>query len=136
MILVIDTNIIIDIFLKREPFFSDSYEAIKKAVVNDAICFVSASAATDIFYLLKKGLKSTEKAKVSLEMLLKLVNIADVLALDIQSALSSSMKDFEDAVVQAVALRYRADYILTHNIKDYQNTGIPAIGPKEFIMLD
>ena len=31
MRIVIDTNVILDIFQKREPFFADSYQALRKA---------------------------------------------------------------------------------------------------------
>lgn len=68
-----------------------------------------------------------------MERLLKLVNIADVLALDIQSALSSPMSDFEDAVVHTVADRYQADYIVTRNIKDFEGTDVPAITPQAYL---
>lgn len=59
----IDTNVILNIFQKREPFFTDSYQALRKAIEADAECVISASAVTDIFYMLRKFLKSTEQAK-------------------------------------------------------------------------
>ena len=51
MRILIDTNIILDIVQKREPFFADSYRALRKAIEADAECLISASAATDIFYI-------------------------------------------------------------------------------------
>lgn len=135
MILLIDTNIIIDILLKREPFFNDSYNALKASIESESDCLVSASAATDIFYLLRKGLGDSSKAREGMQRLLQLVMIADVLALDIQTALSSPMTDFEDAVVSAVANRYDADYILTRNIKDFDHSEVKAITPSEYLKL-
>ncbi|MHB1154854.1 MAG: PIN domain-containing protein [Eubacteriales bacterium] len=135
MKILIDTNVILDIFLKREPFFLQSYEAIKKAAVNDIECLFSATAATDVFYLLRKGLQDVDKAKECMERLLQLVIIADVLALDIQNALSDSIPDFEDAVVHAVAARNNVDYILTRNTVDSEGSLIPAITPQQFISI-
>ncbi len=135
MRILIDTNIVLDILLKREPFFETSYSALKQAVVNDIECLVSATAVTDIFYLLRKGLGDTRQAKENLERLLQLVMVADVMALDIQAALSDSMPDFEDAVVHAVAARNKADYIMTRNTKDFAGTTVPAITPQDFIKL-
>lgn len=63
MRILIDTNIILDIVQKREPFFAYSYQALRKAVEADAECFISASAATDIFYMLRKSFHSAEKSK-------------------------------------------------------------------------
>lgn len=61
--------------------------------------------------------------------------IADVLALDIQTALTDPMPDFEDAVVHAVAARNKADYILTRNTKDFTGSQVPAIKPQDFLKL-
>ncbi len=135
MTVLIDTNIILDILMKREPFFNESYGALKKAVEDEVVCLVSATAATDIFYLLEKGLKDKTKALEQMEHLLQLVVIADTLAIDIQFALSCAMPDFEDAVVTAVADRNKADYILTRDAKHFKSSPVKAITPKEFITI-
>lgn len=135
MMILIDTNIILDIFLKREPFFESSYEVIKQAAINDTECIVSATAIIDIFYLLRKAFKDDNKAKEIIERLLQLVTIADVLALDIQVALSDSISEFEDAVVHAVALRNKVDYILTRNTQDFVGSSVPVISPVDYLKL-
>ena len=119
MKLLIDTNVILDILLKREPFFEDSYQAIRTAINNNDECYISVTAATDIFYILRKALQSAEQAKEYLGSLARLAEFTDVLAVDALDALSSEVADYEDAVVEAVADRIGADYILTRNIKDY-----------------
>lgn len=53
MKILVDTNVIIDILCKREPFFDDSYNALNKCIDNHTI-IVSASAITDIFYIARK----------------------------------------------------------------------------------
>lgn len=62
---------------------------------------LSASAATDIFYMLRKALQSPQQARERLAQLAQLVTFADVAGLDIHTALSRPMSDFEDAVVDA-----------------------------------
>ena len=62
MRILIDTNVILDIVQKREPFFADSYQALRKAIEADAECLISASAATDIFYMLRKAFQSVISA--------------------------------------------------------------------------
>ena len=39
------------------------------------------------------------------------------------------MKDYEDAVQASCAERMKADYIVTHNLKDFVASSIPAISP-------
>ena len=129
----IDTNVILDILQKREPFFKDSYQALRKVIEADTECMISASAATDIFYMLHKAFQSAQKAKDRIEQLSQIVTFADVQVVDIHTALIRSMPDFEDAVVDAVAERNGASYILTRNIKDFAGSSVPAITPTEFL---
>lgn len=133
MKIMIDTNVILDIIQKREPFFADSYQSLHKAVEADTECLISASAATDIFYMLRKSFQPAAKAKKTLEQLSHLVTFADVQGMDIHTALMRSMPDFEDAVVDAIAERNDASYILTRNVKDFAGSIVPAITPTEFL---
>ena len=133
MRILIDTNVILDILQKREPFFADSYRPLRKAIESDAECLLSASAATDIFYMLRKALGSAQQAKEQIEQLAQLVSFADVQGMDIHTALMREMPDFEDAVVDAVAERNGASYILTRNIKDFAGSVVPAILPVDFL---
>lgn len=133
MRVLIDTNVILDILQKREPFFTDSYLALRRALENDAECLISASAATDIFYALRKSLGSAQQAKEHIDQLAQVVSFADVQGMDIHTALMRAMPDFEDAVVDAVAERSGASYILTRNIKDFTGSVVPAILPADFL---
>ena len=133
MRVLIDTNVILDILQKREPFFTDSYRALRRALENDAECLISASAATDIFYVLRKSLGSAQQAKEHIDQLAQVVSFADVQGMDIHTALMRAMPDFEDAVVDAVAEQSGASYILTRNIKDFTGSVVPAILPADFL---
>ena len=133
MRILIDTNIILDIVQKQEPFFADSYQALRKAIEADVECLISASAATDIFYMLRRAFQSSQKAKERIEQLSQIFAFADVQGADIQTALMRSMPDFEDAVVDAVAERSGASYILTRNIRDFAGSSVPAVTPAEFL---
>ena len=131
MKLLIDTNVILDVLMRREPFFFDSYRLIKTEKDTSELCF-TASAATDIYYILRKA-KGAEEAKKALAVLIQLINCADVQRSDVLNALSSEMIGFEDAVVDAVASRVKADYIITRNAKDFRSSRIMAVTPAEFL---
>lgn len=133
MRVLVETDVILDVLQKREPFFSDSYRALRRALENDAECLISASAATDIFYVLRKSLGSAQQAKEHIDQLARVVSFADVQGMDIHTALMRAMPDFEDAVVDAMAERSGASYILTRNIKDFTGSVVPAILPADFL---
>lgn len=50
-------------------------------------------------------------------------------------ALASSVSDYEDAVVERVSVKANMDYIITRNVKDYQQGMVKAISPNDFIIL-
>jgi predicted nucleic acid-binding protein len=49
-----DTNIVIDILEKRHPFFKDSYTPFLMAVEREIEGIISASAVTDIYYIVQR----------------------------------------------------------------------------------
>lgn len=131
MILMIDTNIILDILLKREPFFKESYLTLLNTEENSDLTLLSASAMTDLFYILRKAVGRQTAAETMLDIQ-SFITYSDVLEEDIEHALRSPMADLEDALVAAVAARKKADYIVTRNTADFELSKVPAITPAEF----
>lgn len=94
----VDTNVILDIFLKREPFFDNSQKLVLEIPGKNFIPLISSSSVTDIYYICKK---SGMEKDVILEKLKELLKTFEVLIIDkdsINNALLSDLKDFEDAV--------------------------------------
>lgn len=135
MKIMLDTNVVLDVLLKREPFFQASYEVMKCLALEQAEGFMSATAATDIFHLLRRALKDDMDARDSLENLSQIVKFADALSADVHTALSSRMDHFEDAIVDAIAGRYDMDYIITRNTMDFRNSSVKALTPQEYLNL-
>lgn len=133
MKIMIDTNVVLDVLLRREPFFQASYEVMKRSALEQVEGFVSATAATDIFYLLRKALKDSQAAKDTLEKLSQLAGFADALGEDVHAALASNMPDFEDALLSAIAERCRMDCIVTRNTADFRDSPVRALSPQEFL---
>ncbi len=130
--ILFDTNVILDIALKREPFFTDSvrlFDKIDEKIING---FISATSVTDIYYIASK---ETDKKRAR-EFLFDLIQIVDIIGVDkevIIDALESDIKDFEDAV-QAISAGYNEiEIIVTRNVKDFINCGLEVLEPKELI---
>ncbi len=135
MKVMIDTNVVLDVLLRREPFFQASYDVLKQSALEQIQGFVSATAATDIFCLLRRALKDPRAAKNGLERLLQLVGSADALGEDVYAAIASNMADFEDALVCAIAERCRMDYIVTRNLRNFDGSPVQALSPEDFLRL-
>ncbi|MBO5031820.1 MAG: PIN domain-containing protein [Lachnospiraceae bacterium] len=133
MKILIDTNVVIDALTSREPW-SESAEKIFLMAANHIIdMYITASSATDICYFVRKSLHNTEKAKQIMGKLYSLTGILEVTGTDCMEALASPVHDYEDAVVEKVASRKDMDYIITRNIKDYQEGSTKAILPDDFV---
>lgn len=87
MKILIDTNVILDVLLKREPFYKVAIEVLQMAKINTVQEYVSASAITDIYYLACRQLKNKEQARGLLKELLTIVSVAGVSEKEIVNAL-------------------------------------------------
>jgi predicted nucleic acid-binding protein len=135
MIVYFDTNVIVDVLLKREPFFKASFEVLSKIANKTATGIIGASAITDIYYIVNKELKNKEKSLKSIFNILKILLLVETAPEDIFMAKNLSMQDFEDSVISAIAKRNDANYIITRNIDDFESSPIAAITPSDFIRL-
>ena len=133
MKVLIDTNVIIDILEHREPFFQDSYRLLQLGLQGQLDALMSAGAVTDVYYIINRSIHDAGKAKEKILSLKALIIICDTTALDINTALTLNMPDFEDAVIAAIAKREKADYIVTRNEADYTDSPVPAISPNRFL---
>ncbi|MFW6327945.1 MAG: type II toxin-antitoxin system VapC family toxin [Bacteroidota bacterium] len=132
MRLLIDTNIILDIALKRDPFFKDSAELIKKIDNEKITGFITATTITDIYYIAKK-----EKGNsTAIEFISNLIEFIDIIGIDktiLIEALSTKMPDFEDSIQSVASKNNDIDFIITRNIKDFKYSSIKALTPLEFL---
>lgn len=135
MKVLIDTNVIIDALTSREPW-NKSAETIFIMAANHMMdMYITASSATDIYYLVRKHLHSADSAKQVMGKLYSLVGILSVSGAECVDALASPVNDYEDAVVERVSAKADMDYIITRNVKDYRHGMVKAILPDDFIVL-
>ena len=132
MQVLIDTNVVLDVLLKRFPFVQDAVEVLK---VPETVArkFVSASAITDIYYIAYREIRDKQNVKNLIKTLLKVVHVAEVSESDILSALDSDWTDFEDSVQNSVAESHEYDAIITRNKGDYKKSSMKVFSPNEFI---
>lgn len=133
MKLLIDTNIILDVLLKREQFCASAIDVLNLADREDVEEYVSASAFTDIYYIAYRAIKDKDKVKTLLKNLLAVVRIAAVSEQEIKDALMSEWTDFEDSVQHAVAVNEHMDGIVTRNASDYKNTRLSVWSPEQVL---
>lgn len=133
MRILIDTNIILDVLLKREPFYENAANVLKATENSDIKEFVSASAITDIYYIAYKTLRDKAKVKELLKSILRIVSVAGISAEDIYRSLELDWNDFEDSIQYSSAVGNDMDGLITRNVKDYSLAELPIWTPEEFL---
>ena len=135
MKLLIDTNVVLDVLLQREPFCRTAAEVLNLTQRDDVREYVSASAITDIYYIANKQMNDRESVRDLLKRLLMVVSVAAVSEREIQNALNLAWGDFEDSVQYSVALMNEMDGIVTRNPNDYQEANMRIWLPEQALEL-
>lgn len=131
--LFVDTNIVIDLLSRREPFFEEAATLFSLADKKQIELSVSSLTIANTSYVLLKQINST-KAK---SILRKLRLIAKILPLDdkiVGLALNDeTFPDFEDGLQYFTAIENEQDLIITRNLKDFKNSRLPTMTAMQFI---
>lgn len=130
--LFIDINVILDVALAREPHLISSQKILSHIEKKKAFGYLSAISCTTIYYLIQKE-DSRKSALNYTRDLLKLLSVVEVNKKTLERGLELEAKDFEDSVQMACAQSCHANYIITRNSIDYNNSPIPAISPAEYL---
>ena len=131
---LIDTNVILDVFLEREPHYTNSKNVLYQLDDGNFHGFITAITVVNIFYHVEKY-RDSEMAFSSVKHLLTNSDII-VLGVDkyvLMTALDSKMTDFEDAVQASAADFAELDFIVTRNQRDFHHSPIPAVSPERLL---
>lgn len=130
--LFIDTDIILDILAKREPFYNPAAQLFALIEEKKVDAFTTPVVFSNLFYILSK-LKSRNFAHSSLRKLRLLLTIIQVDEKVIDLALNSEFKDFEDAIQFYAAKFHNLDFIITRNVKDFVSKEIVVLTAEDYI---
>ena len=102
---LIDTCVIVDVLQKREPFYQDAMDIVLFVSNRQFLGVLTAKSITDIYYILRRSIHNEDEVRQLLRTLFILFDVEDTFSTDCQIALSSSIKDYEDAIMVQTALR-------------------------------
>jgi predicted nucleic acid-binding protein len=135
MKILLDTNVVLDVAMKRQAFYPDAVAVLNKLKLNqnNISAYISSSIAMNTVYILGKA-TNQEQALLFLQDLIKTIGIIGVGKKTIINAILSGGKDFEDAVQEQAAIENGIDIIITRNVKDFQETEtLKIMTPGEFL---
>ena len=129
---LIDTNVWVDIVLKRPQFFDESFGAVLACAEEGDRMLVAATSVKDVFYWAAKS----AGAQAGYSALAMLFETAEVAAMDgpvCERAIDLERPDYEDGMIAACALAESVNLILTRDETAFCNIGIPKLTPHEYL---
>ncbi|MBO4473347.1 MAG: PIN domain-containing protein [Clostridiales bacterium] len=136
MRVLLDTNVIIDVLQKRQPWFSDAKKIFYAIANKKCVGCITAKEAADIYYFSRKQFSGEDNidAKVRQVMmnLYSVLELIDTLSVDCQNAMAIENSDYEDAIMIASATRAGVDCIVTRNPNHFTVAPLPVMSPAEF----
>lgn len=132
MKILIDTNVVLDLLLEREPFVENAIALFEQIEQGNLEGFITATTITNIFYIIRKT-EGREVALAAIHRLLIGLQFCAVNRQTIETALSLGLKDFEDSIQLACATLNQLDGIVTRDRQDFIGSNLPIYSPTELL---
>lgn len=131
--LFIDTNILIDLLSRRDPYFEEAAELFSLADKKQVELSVSSLTIANTSYILLRQMDADKMKSVlrKLRLILRILPVDDKI---IGLALNDdTFTDFEDALQYFTAIENAQEWIITRNLKDFKGSKLPTMTAKQCI---
>jgi predicted nucleic acid-binding protein len=128
----IDTDVILDFMIAREPFALDAARIFSLSEKKEISICTTALVFSNAYYVLRK-LGPHKKVMEKLNLLARLVDIIGLSKIAVMQALESEFNDFEDALQHYAALSENVRIIITRNTKDYKYSELAVLTPDQYL---
>ena len=132
MKLFLDTNVLIDYYAQRSPFFEDVAKIQIAQIMGDVELWVAPHSLPDASYILRKAVPAPRLQEI-MENSLEFLTVSSGAQRETLLALSQRWDDFEDSFVHQCACRAGADYIISRDEKGFARSSIPVLSPTAFL---
>ena len=135
MAVLIDTNVLLNYLTNREDdFLEQSIRIVEMCAKGECMGYIAFHTLSTLWYVLRK--RSAEERRQNLRDICEIFTVASASQKEILDAIDKdSFSYFEDCLRDKCAKEIGADFIITCNIKDFENSEIPAVNPGEFLQM-
>ena len=133
MVILIDTDIILDYLISREPFVDNADKILSLCFQQKCSGYIAAHSITNIFYILRRNFSASKRKEMLME-LCEFIEVAGIHKKQVIDALANEdFDDLEDRLQVECARMVKADYIVTRNIADFTGSPIQVVSPEELL---
>ncbi|NLC68271.1 MAG: type II toxin-antitoxin system VapC family toxin [Clostridiaceae bacterium] len=133
--ILVDTNVILDLLLARQPFAEGSREIFLKAVNGEIEIYVTSCSINTLVYFIEKNI-GYKKTREIISSFLQIAKCIDITINDIQKAFNNmEITDTEDAIQMQGAIKAGMDFILTRdcNFLNIKTGDVPVLSPSDYL---
>lgn len=131
--LFVNTNIVIDLLSRREPFYAEAATLFSLADKKEIELAVSSLTVANTSYALLRQMNSNRAKSIlrKLRLIVKILSVDDKI---VGLALNDeNFSDFEDGLQYFTAIENEQDLIITRNLKDFKSSKLPVMTARQFI---
>ncbi|MFO0734159.1 MAG: PIN domain-containing protein [Nitrospiraceae bacterium] len=132
MRVLLDTDVVLDFLLARQPFDAAARAIWQAHEQGQCMAHVSAITPVNVFYIARR-LVGIGDAQRLLSILLLALPICPVDTGVLTAAQQFGFSDFEDAVQLAAAQAAGLGALVTRNIGDYRGARLSVLTPTDFL---
>lgn len=130
--ILIDLNIILDVFLERKGFQASS-DLLQLSERGSHNLYISAHSVSTLAYLLENAKVPRSQIMKHIDWMLQVFVVVPIDSPLLSRALKSQINDFEDAIIEQAARTSSSSLIITRNLKDFKASAIEAMAPEQFL---
>jgi len=131
-VILLDTDVILDVALDRTPWADDSAALLTALEVSPVGCFVAWHTLSNLYYLLRPA-RGGRDARDFLAALTAFATVVPTGTEDFHFAVQLPVPDLEDAMQAAAAHACAARWIATRNLRDFERSPVPARSPADLL---
>lgn len=128
----VDTNVLIDILIRRDPFYIYSANVLNLGVLGEVSLYATALSFVNCLYVCRKDI-GYDSALEKVRKLRRIINISPLSETEFDKAINSDTRDVEDAIQYYSALSSGCEVIITRNKKHFPKGAIEILTPQEFL---
>lgn len=131
---LIDTNVLLDYFGRRMPFFSAWKKLSAMEAFGDIELWAAPQSFADVFYILRKVIDPADLQHAFSESL-SFLNVCHVDEAVTAEAFRRPWPDYEDCLIALCAESIGADYLITRDEDGFRKSKVPVFSPDSFFAM-
>lgn len=137
MKILVDTNVIINYLTRREDKYRESSIQVMEMCADEKVeGYIAFHSLSIIWYFSVREKKPEEKRREWLDRVCKILTTSSANHdLVVGAVHNTKFRDFEDNLQECCAVSAGADYIVTVNVKDYENSRVKAVTPEQLVKI-